>query len=81
MPDDNQSECTVRELGGEMFSALAALKGEAEYKGLDAVDFASQKLLIELAMRVLATHVGSTIVQDPELPVEALDAAMLQGNG
>jgi len=79
MPDDNQNECTVRELGGEMFSALAGLKDEAEYKGLDSVDFASQKLLIELAMRVLAGHIGSTIVQDPDLPVEALDEGVLQG--
>ena len=73
-----QNQRTCRELGGEIFAAVAHLKGLPEYAGLGNVDFAEQKLLIDVVMRVLASHVGSTIVQDPELPVQPLDDGVLK---
>ena len=76
--DKSQNERTCRELGGEIFAAVAQLKGRPEYAGLDNVDFADQKLLVDVAMRVLASHVGTTIVQDPDLPVEPLDGDVLK---
>ena len=67
---------TCRELGGDIFKALAQLKGQAEYEELERIHFDHQKLLVDVAMRVLATHAGVTIVQDEEMPVQPLD--MLQ---
>ena len=78
MSEKPQNERTCRELGGEIFAAVAHLKGLPAYAGLENVDFADQKLLVDVAMRVLASHVGATIVQDPELPVEPLNDDVLK---
>ena len=78
MSEKPQNERTCRELGGEIFAAVAHLKGLPEYAGLENVDFADQKLLVDVAMRVLASHVGARIVQDPDLPVEPLNDDVLK---
>ena len=78
MSRNSQNERTCRELGGDIFTAVARLKGRPEYAGLENVDFADQKLFVDLVMRVLASHVGVTIVQDPDLPVEALNHDVLE---
>lgn len=70
MSAESDKSRTVRELGGEIFTAIAASQGNPEYWALNKVDFAGQKMLVELMMRVLARHVGTTISQDPDLPVE-----------
>ena len=76
--DKSQKVRTCRELGGDIFAAVAQLKGQPEYAGLENVDFADQKLLVDVAMRVLASHAGVTIVQDPDLPVQPLDGDLLE---
>ena len=72
MSADSDESRTVREIGGEIFRAIAASQGSPEYWALNQVDFAGQKMLVELTMRVLARHVGTTISQDPDLPVQPL---------
>tara|TARA_Y100000589_G_scaffold302331_1_gene313813 strand:+ start:362 stop:610 length:249 start_codon:yes stop_codon:yes gene_type:complete len=76
--EKSRNERTCRQLGGEIFAAVAQLKSQPEYAGLENMDFAEQKLLVDVAMRVLASHAGATIVQDPELPVEPLDDDVLK---
>lgn len=72
MSAESDESRTVRELGGEIFRAIADAQGNPEYWALNQVDFSGQKMLVELMMRVLARHVGTTISQDPELPVQPL---------
>ena len=76
--EKSQNQRTCRELGGDIFTAVAQLQGQPEYASLGNVDFADQKLFVDLVMRVLASHVGTTIVQDPELPVEPLKHNVLE---
>ena len=78
MSDKSQNQRTCRELGGDIFTAVAQLKGRPEYAGLENVDFADQKLFVDLVMRVLASHVGVTIAQDRELPVKPLNMDILK---
>ena len=78
MSEKSLNQRTCRELGGDIFTAVARLKGHPDYAGLENIDFADQKLFVDLVMRVLASHVGVTIVQDPELPVEALNHDVLE---
>jgi len=73
MSADSEKSRTVRELGGDIFAAIAASQDNPEYWALKQVDFAGQKMLVELTMRVLAQHVGTTISQDAALPVKPLD--------
>lgn len=68
---------SVREFGGDIFTAVAALKKLPEYASLDNSDFAQLKAFVDITMRVLATHAETTIVQDSELPAQPLDESVL----
>jgi len=57
---------TVRELGGEIWSEL--LKAIPEEK----LDWRVKNEIVDVVMGVLARHVGDTIGNDDDLPVEPL---------
>ena len=76
--EKSKTERTCRELGGDIFAAFARLQGDPEYAALEKVNFAEQKIMVDVVMRVLATHVGTIITQDDELPVKPLGAELLE---
>jgi hypothetical protein len=66
---NGNKSCTVRELGGELWASLAA----APIAGLD---WESKNQIVELAMGILARHIGAAIVNDEDLPVTPHPAAV-----
>jgi hypothetical protein len=68
-PTDQQAmtnERTVRELGGEIWHEIRKRIPEED------VNWEKKEKLTELIMAVLARHVGATIANDRDLPVEPL---------
>jgi hypothetical protein len=57
---------TVRELGGEIWSELSNRIDEA------VIDWKTKNDVVDLVMGVLARHVGATLANDIDLPVEPL---------
>ena len=52
---------SVRELGGEIWAQL---------RGVEGLDWRVLNLVTDEILGVLARHVGTTIVNDPDLPVQ-----------
>lgn len=62
---DAQPGRTVRELGGEFAAELSG-------GPVPELPLATHEAVIDLVMRVLARHCGSTIENDADFPVEPL---------
>ena len=63
---------TIRELGGEMWAELSDLVQVSKAQGDNTFmgyNFEALNKTIDLAMAVVARHVGETIVNDGDIPV------------
>lgn len=58
---------TIRELGGEIWSELRDRVSE------DDVDWRTKNVVVDIVMGVLARHDGKLIVNDKDIPVNALE--------
>lgn len=64
---------TIRELGGEFWSATSRLVSEEE------VDWVTKNRLTDILMAVLARHAGKVLVNDPGLEVQPLGTPQTAG--
>ena len=60
---------TVREFGGEISATLTKLQ-LTEDPVIKDVDIKITGYIVDVAMGILARHIGTTIEQDNDLPVE-----------
>lgn len=71
-------EITVRELGGEIHAELSMSvrfrRNElaTQLQQIDEFDFNAFSAFVDLAMSVLARHCNEVIINDSDLPIEAL---------
>jgi len=75
MGSESKGVRTVREIGGEIWGELYSTIGE------DRLDLQTRNQVIDLIMGVLARHVGTTIENDPDLPVEPLQVRFGENQG
>ena len=67
------AEKTVRELGGEVWAEITQLQNSPEENAFSDVGFELSQGVCDLVMGVLARHVGTTIVNDDDFPVQPLE--------
>ena len=63
---DKDTECYIRELGGEIWAELTYRIGE------ERANWEVKDQIVDVVMGVLARHTGKTIKNDRDLPVERL---------
>jgi hypothetical protein len=64
---------TVRELCGEIWAEITMIQNSEDTNNpIVNTDFNATNEIIELAMGVLARHIGTVIINDEDFPVEPL---------
>ena len=61
--NSDQVTCTVRELGGEIWSEIFYLFEDR------VLDWKAKQELVDVIMGVLARHAGNTLLNDSDMPV------------